>query len=161
MRNLFLLLIALVTMSACQKPQSEITKITYEAGPCFGFCPNYKMTLLPDRSAIIEAERFTFSSPETKDWNGDTPEGTFKTVLSEASMQNVLKHIDKAHLERLGKKYGNYNITDLPTAYLTIQYSNGQQKHIEDYGKKGTMELAELYKVLESLRETEKWEKVN
>lgn len=159
MKGILLLLFASFMISSCQSTRPEIKQITYEAGACFGFCPIYKMNLLMDRSAIIEAERFTFSNPQSKDWNEKEKEGTFRATISEASMNEILQQISELKLKEGNHKYGNRNVTDLPTAYLTIEYQNAEPVIIEDYGKAGTPELKALYQTIENLRESETWQK--
>jgi len=63
-------------------------------------------------------------------------------------------------IKSLNSKYGNHNITDLPTSYLTVNYQDGTSKKIEDYGKNGTEKLKELWNFLEDLRKTQSWTKV-
>lgn len=137
------------------------SKIEYEAGACFGFCPIFKITILPDRSAVIEAEHFTFSEGRSKDDFNHEREGTFTVTLTPEDYQQLLTLLDAANPRALQSYYGNRQITDLPTATLRLFYKDGTQKEIEDYGKHGTVELAAIYRHIENLRKTRQWTKTD
>ena len=64
-------------------------------------------------------------------------------------------------LKNLKDYYGNKNVTDLPTSHLKITFADGTQKHIEDYGKGGTEKLDEVYQLIEDLRKSQNWTKIN
>ena len=57
-------------------------------------------------------------------------------------------------------KYGEKNITDLPTSYLKIKFDDGTSKNVEDYGKHGSEKLSEVYHFFEDLRKNQQWTKV-
>ena len=160
MKAILLLLFSSFLISGGKSNVPQIKQITYEAGPCFGFCPIYKMTLLMDGSALIQAERFTFANPKSNDWTDKEAEGTYRATISEASMIDILEQINQLNLKEGKQKYGNRNIKDLPTAYLTIEYQNAASVQIEDYGKAGTPQLKALYQTLENLRQSETWQKM-
>ena len=63
-------------------------------------------------------------------------------------------------MKNLNEKYGERNITDLPSSHLRINFADGTSKHVEDYGKKGTEKLTEVYKFFEDLRTNQQWTKV-
>ena len=69
--------------------------------------------------------------------------------------------LDRLKAKSLKDKYGSRNITDLATSYLRIKYNDGSSKNIEDYGKNGTKELAEVYNFIAELRKNQDWKKVN
>ena len=148
-------------MSCATINTSKYSKIEYEAGACFGFCPIYKMTINPDRTAVIEAEHFTFTEGRSKDEFSQLKEGTFKATIKEADYKQLVAKLDSLNLKSLKTYYGNKNISDLPTSYLRITFADGTKKNIEDYGKGGTAELEELYNFIEDMRKTQTWTKVN
>jgi len=158
----FLLLSSLLLLASCTSQSPKFESLEYKAGACFGFCPIFKLTIHPDRTALIEAERFTFTNPQSKDYDPKAaPEGTFKTKIKEASFNELLKTLNAANLSTLKSYYGNKNVTDLPTAKLKLVTSPTQSVEIEDYGKRGTPELRALYEALEGLRTSETWVKVD
>lgn len=42
-----------------ETPVAAGDTIRFSAGPCFGACPSYRLTVTPDGSGLIEPERFT------------------------------------------------------------------------------------------------------
>ncbi|EJL74303.1 DUF6438 domain-containing protein [Chryseobacterium populi] len=155
-------LIALIILFSCtsQNTSSKYSKIEYEAGPCFGFCPIFKLTVNSDRTAILEAEHFNFSKDPSKDDSSKPREGTFKTTIKEADYNKLVSLLDGLDVKSLKNNYGNHNITDLPTSYLRINFADGTSKNVEDYGKNGNEKLAEVYQFFEDLKHNQQWAKV-
>jgi hypothetical protein len=147
-------------MSCATTSSSKYSKIQYEAGACFGFCPIFKLTVNPNRTAVIEAERFTFTDGKSKDDFSGPKEGTFKATIKEGDYNKLVTLLDGLDLKTLKDNYGSKNVSDLPTAHLKITFSDGSTKHIEDYGKHGTEKLDALYDFIENLRKTQTWTKV-
>ena len=74
----------MVFVVSCATPTpSNYSKIEYNAEACFGFCPIFKITVNPDRTAVIDAERFTFTEGRSKDDFSGPREGIFKTKIKE------------------------------------------------------------------------------
>lgn len=159
MKYLMGLLFSVLLMN-CSVQKSNIQTIEYQAGACFGYCPMFKIVINSDRTAVIEAERFTFTTPESRDWTGPNPEGTFTATIKEAQFNKLNQLISEANLKSLKGFYGNKNVTDLPTSNLTVTYVDGSSKHIEDYGKDGTPDLREIYSYIEDLRKNQSWVRV-
>ena len=157
--SLFFLLSFLLYSCFPQKT-SIYSQIEYEAGACFGFCPIFKITIQPDKSAVIEAERFTFTKGTSKADFSKPKEGTFKTTITPENFRKLIQLLNAADLKSLKSEYKNKNVSDLPTAYLRIKYVDGTVKNIEDYGKNGTPKLDEIYQFMENLRFEEDWKKV-
>ncbi|KMQ64309.1 hypothetical protein ACM46_08420 [Chryseobacterium angstadtii] len=139
---------------------SKYTQIEYEAGACFGSCPIFKLTVNPDRTAVLEAEHFNFSKDFSKGEFSKPREGTFKTVLKETDYNKLASLLNDLDIKNLKDHYGTRNITDLPTSYLRINFADGTSKNIEDYGKQGSEKLKETYLFIEGLRHNQKWTKV-
>lgn len=143
-----------------QKTNSKYSKIEYEAGACFGSCPIFKITINPDRTAIFEAEHFNFSKGFSKGEFDKPREGTFKGTIKAEDYNKLIALLDALNVKSLNDKYGERNVTDLPTSYLRINFTDNTSKTIEDYGKKGTEKLVEVYKFFEDLRTNQQWTKV-
>ncbi|WP_312992945.1 DUF6438 domain-containing protein [Chryseobacterium flavum] len=156
-------LCAFIFLFSCtsQKNNSKYSKIEYEATPCFGFCPVFKMTINPDRTAVFEAEHFNFNDKPSKDEFSKQREGTFTGTIKEVDYNKLILLLDGLDVKNLNDKYGERNITDLPTSYLRITFPDGTSKNIEDYGKNGTEKLSEVYHFFENLRKNQQWTKVN
>ncbi len=156
-------LCAFIFLFSCnsQKVQSKYSTIEYEATPCFGFCPVFKMTINADRTAMFEAEHFNFTKTPSKDEFSKPREGTFKGTITQADYNKLITLLDGLEVKNLKDNYGERNISDMPTSYLRIRMVDGTSKNVEDYGKRGTEKLKEVYKFFEELRHNQQWTKVN
>lgn len=155
-------LFAFVLLFSCdaQKAQSKYSKIEYEAGACFGYCPIFTMIINPDRTAVLEAEHFNFSkNPSKADFSKDR-EGTFKATIKEADYNKLVALLDGLDIKSLQDTYGNHNISDLPSSYLRISFADGSSKNVEDYGKNGSEKLSQVYQFFEDLKHNQQWTKV-
>ncbi|MFP3835241.1 DUF6438 domain-containing protein [Chryseobacterium sp. SIMBA_028] len=155
-------LCAFIFLFSCtsQTTNSKYTKIEYQAGACFGFCPVFKMTINPDRTAVFEAEHFNFNDKPSKDEFSKPREGTFTGTIKEKDYNTLIRLLDGLDVKNLKYKYGSRNITDLSTAYLRINFNDGASKNVEDYGKRGNEKLSEVYRFIEDLRKNQEWTKV-
>ncbi|GAB0155255.1 hypothetical protein CHRYSEOSP005_05160 [Chryseobacterium sp. Alg-005] len=155
-------LFAFVFLFSCtaQKTQSKFATIEYEAGACFGFCPIFKMTINPDRTAVLEAEHFNFTKDPSKAEFSKEREGTFKATIKEADYNKLILLLDGLDVKNLQDNYGNHNITDLPSSYLRINFTDGSSKNVEDYGKNGSEKLSQVYQFFEDLKHNQQWTKV-
>ncbi len=161
--NYLFSLIAFMILSACANNTSETpySQIQYKAGACFGTCPMFEMTINPDRTAIIDAERFTFEKAEIGSATSQEKEGTFRATITEQDYKTLITMLNDLDVKLLQPKYGSRNVTDLPTSYLTVNYYDGTKKTVEDYGKAGSPKLRNLYQFLEDLRFSQTWTKVD
>lgn len=146
----------LILNCSANKTPTKYATIQYEAGACFGFCPIYKMTINSDRTAIFEAKRFNFS----RETSSDKEEGTFKGKINEDDYLKLISILDSLNPKDLKDFYGNKNVTDLPTSYLTLNYTDGSEKKIQDYGKRGTPDLQKLYLFFDELKTNQNWTKI-
>lgn len=151
-------LLGLLLLLNCSTTKNAATysKIEYSAGACYGFCPVYKMTISSDRTALFEADRFNFS----KDTQSEKAEGNFKGTIHPDQYNQLIAMLNKVQLKNLKDYYGNKNVSDLPTSYLTVTYQDGTVKKIQDYGKHGTPELEKLYQFFENLKTNQTWTKI-
>src|SRR5690606_35946967 len=101
MKYLFTLFALALMMSCATTTSPKYSQIEYEAGACFGFCPIFKITINPDRDAIIEAERFTFTEGRSKDEFSAPREGTFKATIKEADYIKLLAMLDSLNPKAL------------------------------------------------------------
>jgi hypothetical protein len=161
MKYLFTLFLSIILLSCTLKNTTKYSKIQYEAGACFGFCPIFKMTINPDRTAVIEAEHFTFTEGRSKGEFSEEREGTFTATLKEADYQKMITLLEGANIPSLKDEYKNRNVSDLPSSFLRINFADGTTKNIEDYGKNGTPKLREIYDFMEGMRKTQTWTKIS
>jgi hypothetical protein len=131
-------------VTGCSTKEPAISKISFQADACFGECPIFAMTILKDGAASYHAEMF------------NKQQGEFKTAIKKTQLDSLIELIQQANIISLKDKY-SAPITDQPTYTLKVQFSNGQQKTIEDYGPSGPKKLDKIYDLIFSLRETQNW----
>lgn len=139
---------------------SKYSTIEYEAGACFGACPIFKMTIQPDRTAVLEAEHFNFSKGFSKSEFDKPREGTFTATIKEADYNRLIALLDDLNVKSLNEKYGERNVTDMATSYLRVDFADGSKKVTEDYGKRGSEKLMKVYQFFEDLKHNQQWTKV-
>lgn len=159
MKYVFALSLLLLLSSCTSVSKQDFSKIIYRAGPCFGTCPMFTMTINKDQSAVIDAEHFTFTKGGGKDDFSKEKEGKYTARITDSDYRTLVSMLNALNVNTLNEKYGSRNVTDLSTAYLTVHQTDGSVKKVEDYGKSGTPLLKQLYNFLEDLRFTQKWTK--
>lgn len=154
-------LLILIGLISCTSPKaSKYSKIEYEVGPCFGFCPIYKIIINPDRTAILEAEHYNFSEGERGQL--DTPrEGTFKSIIGKEDFEKLIALTDAANVKTLNDSYEDKRIMDASKSYLRVYFSDGSKKEIKLSAGEKPEKLTALYKYISELKQNQKWEKVN
>jgi len=131
-------------LTGCTTKGPAISKISFQADACFGECPIFAMSILKDGTAYYHAEMF------------NKQQGEFKATIKKPQLHSLIELIQQANVISLRDKYST-EITDQPTYTLKVQFSNGQQKTIEDYGPCGPKKLDKIYDLIFSLRETQDW----
>lgn len=164
MKYLFSLLVFLGLMS-CKTSQtsqtSQYSAIEYQVGPCFGFCPTYKITIDSNRNAILEAEHFNFSEGGSKDDMNKPREGTFKSVISTADYQKLVALTDAADVKTLKDTYEDRQIMDASKTDLRVFFADSSKKEIRLSAGEKPAKLVALITYISELKKNQKWEKVN
>jgi len=122
----------------------KIEKIKFSTSGCFGSCPIFEISILPNGNVAYKAIEYNEKS------------GKFKAIIDKNSYNNILQTINYIKLPSLKDKY-EVNWTDDETVTLEIIYNSGQVKIINDYGGIGTFGLENLYHQLFVLRDTLNW----
>lgn len=161
MKYLFSLLVFAGLMSCATSQVSKYSKIEYQVGPCFGFCPTYKITVDADRNAILEAEHFNFTKGGSKDDMNKPREGTFKSVVSAADYQKLVALTDAADVKTLKDSYEDKQIMDASKTDLRIVFADGSKKEIRTSVGEKPAKLTSLIAYITQLKQNQKWEKVN
>ncbi len=160
MKYLLSLFIIFGLRSCTTSQTSKYSKIEYEVGPCFGFCPIYKIIINPDRTAILEAEHYNFTEGERG--QPDTPrEGTFKSTISKEDFDKLISLTDAAEVKTLKESYEDKRIMDASISYLRIYFSDGSKKEIKLSAGEKPEKLKALYAYISELKQNQKWQKVN
>lgn len=127
----------LITYNA--KPANTVmTSISLRTTPCFGSCPVFHVTLLPDDTALFEGQEHT---PLIGKHKLSLQAGTFQRL------ETLLNYMDLSKLKRF------YAVpwTDDQTATLEITTANGNSIRIEDYGMQGTLGLEAVYQTFSAI----------
>ena len=121
-------------------PESRFVKtVSFSATQCFGTCPVFQLTIKNNGTVRYKGVQFV-------DKVGD-----FNLIMSKADLKYLESLLAAIKPLSLSENY-HVDYTDAPTVYLTVEYSNGQNKAITDYGLSGTYGLSILYNFLLSLR---------
>ncbi|WP_374443953.1 DUF6438 domain-containing protein [Epilithonimonas sp.] len=154
----FLAFIGIISCSTSQV--SKYSKIEYEVGPCFGFCPVYKITIDNNRKAILEAEHFNFSEGGSKDDLSKPREGTFTATISKEDYQKLVEMVDNADVRNLKDSYIDERIMDASKSDLRIGFSDGTKKSIQLSAGEKPRELVSLQNYITELKQNQKWTKI-
>ncbi|MBN8607943.1 MAG: hypothetical protein J0L81_13590 [Caulobacterales bacterium] len=120
-------LVATLVLSACAAAAPAPTpenagpvEIVLERTPCFGFCPDYRVTISGDGGVLFEGRRFVNVTGEQ---HGQ---------ISPAEVEALLARFDAIGFDELRSEYRG-QMTDLPTTTITLT-RNGRSKSVLDYG---------------------------
>ncbi len=160
MKYILSLLVFVGLMSCTTSQTTKYSKIEYEVGPCFGFCPIYKITIDSNRNAILEAEHFNFSQGEGRGDLDKPREGTFKSTVSKDDYDKLIALTDEANIKSLKDKYEDKQIMDASRTHLRVYFSDGGKKDIEISAGEKPEKLTKLYTYISELKQKQKWEKI-
>jgi hypothetical protein len=122
----------------------RVNQVSFSTSRCFGTCPVFELTIHPDRTAAYHAIEY------------NKKKGEFAATIDTATYNRLVATIQYIQLSTLKDSY-EVDWTDDQTVNLEVKLSNGQVKHIQDYGAIGTFGLANLYTQLFKLRESQSW----
>lgn len=117
---------ALMALAACAPIEppaptpGEDVRITLTRGVCFGFCPDYTVTITGAGEVIYEGRRFVAVTGEQR------------AEIPRSDVAQLLVRFDALQFESLRDEY-RANVTDLPTYTLTLE-RDGRRKTVLDYG---------------------------
>jgi hypothetical protein len=98
----------------------EPVTITLSRGVCFGFCPDYTVSI--DQSGLVTYEGRRFVAVT----------GRQTARIAPADVRRLLDRFDAANFMRLRDDY-RANVSDLPT-YTVVLARGGVRKRVTDYG---------------------------
>ncbi len=123
----------------------SIEKIEFKTFGCRGRCPVFTLVINADRTANLDAGKFT------------SQKGNFRSTLNDTSFNSLMALLRCIDFAKLDSAY-RVIYMDAASCQLTFTYDGGKIKRVSDYGMKGTFGLKKLYDVLNKLRETQNWE---
>lgn len=160
MKYLFSLLFILGLMSCTTSQVTKYSAIEYQVGPCFGFCPTYKITIDSNRNAILEAEHFNFSEGGSKDDLNKPREGTFKATLSTEDYKRLVDATDAANIKTLNESYIDKRIMDASKVNLRVTFADGTKRDIAMSAGEKPKTLTDLATLIDEIKQNQKWVKV-
>jgi hypothetical protein len=102
---------------------NEQVRITLSRGVCFGFCPDYTVTITGAGDVAYVGRRFVNVSGEQR------------ATIPASDVARLIARFDAARFDSLRDEY-RAQVTDLPTYTLTLE-RNGRRKTVVDYGGTG------------------------
>jgi hypothetical protein len=123
LRRGLLVVFAAAVLAACATPGAPPpgpVRITLERSVCFGFCPDYTVSISGDGQVTYEGRRFVNVA------------GRQTATIPAAEVQRLLARFDAVGFDRLQDEY-RAHVTDLPTYIVTLE-RNGRTKRVLDYG---------------------------
>jgi hypothetical protein len=117
-------------------PVKEALFLSMERTPCFGKCPNYKITIMNTGKVTYEGIQFTDKI------------GLYSKQLSSKQLSQIQKRMEDINLFEMNSKYDS-NITDIPAVALFIIYKANKKKIYDRYG--GPKDLREFEKLIDSI----------
>lgn len=140
---------AVLTLSACAPgaaAQGQDTQITMSRSVCYGFCPDYTVTISGDGSVTYVGRAFVHVVGERR------------ASIPPADVANLLRRFDEIGFERLNDAY-RANVSDHPTTIVVLE-RGGRRKVVVDYaGLNAGMPAAvrELQDEIDAVAGTAQW----
>jgi hypothetical protein len=103
-----------------EPPSMGNVEIRLTRGVCFGFCPDYTVTLNGEGQVRYEGRRFV------------NVVGERTATIPRADVERLVRRFDAIGFDRLRNEY-RAQVTDLPTYTVTL-IRNGNTKTVVDYG---------------------------
>lgn len=126
----FLLAFFAVALASCapveapaEQPNVSNVEIRLVRGVCFGFCPDYTVTINGDGQVSYEGRRFVNAV------------GARNATIPRENVAQLVARFDEIGFNGLRDSY-RAQVTDLPTYTVSIT-RNGQTKTVVDYGGTG------------------------
>ncbi len=139
--------IALASCAPVEAPASEgPVMITLTRGVCFGFCPDYTVTITGDGQVTYTGRRFVNVTGEQH------------ATIPAADVQRLLQRFDAINFDQLQDAY-RANVSDLPTHTIVLE-RNGRRKAVVDYGgvQAGMpREVRDLQQEIDRVANTARW----
>jgi hypothetical protein len=147
-RRTFFALIGALALSACAASAAPggPAMITLTRGVCFGFCPDYTVSISDQGEVTYVGRQFV------------NVVGEQHATIPIADVQRLLARFDEIGFDTLRDEYRGH-VTDLPTFTITLE-RNGRRKTVIDYaGTSAGMPQAvrELEQEIDRVANTARW----
>jgi hypothetical protein len=123
----------------------EGVAVHFERLRCFGFCPDYEVTVFGNGVVLFHGRFYT------------RIQGFRVATVDQATLQKLLDTLDKANFDTM-PSYTNYEITDLPYANITLVRGDKTHK-VEHYQGDSTApeSLTTLENTIDEILNTAQW----
>ncbi len=138
----FVVAFSITPLPYSDRGEYEDVTITLERTVCFGFCPDYVVTIHGDGTVHYEGRNFV------------AVEGMQIARISEESVQQLVDEFYRAGFFSLASRY-EQQVTDLPSQTTSITI-DGKTKTVYRYGFE-PQRLAELEDKIDEVAGTQKW----
>jgi len=122
----------------------EVTSISMERSGCYGSCPVYSVTFRLNGKAIYHGKKHV----------EDTGKHVGEINLSFYGRLCYL--LEEIEFRKLKKEY-RAGMTDLSSVTVTVNFKNGDQKKVYDYGSHGPIKFWALTKVIDQIKNQIDW----
>jgi hypothetical protein len=149
----YLLAFGAFALAACapvetpaETPPMNDVEITLTRGVCFGFCPDYTVTVRGDGQVRYEGRRFVNAVGERTG------------AIPREDVDRLVRRFDEIGFDRLRDAYRS-QVTDLPTYSVSIT-RNGRTKTVVDYGGTGAgmpRSVRDLQDEIDRVAQTAQW----
>ncbi|HVY84198.1 MAG TPA: DUF6438 domain-containing protein [Caulobacterales bacterium] len=144
--GMLLAMAAACTPTMAQAPAREPVTITLARTPCFGFCPDYTVTITSDGAVTYHGQRFVRVTGEQH------------ATASREDVAHLIDMIHRADFFNLRDAY-RAQVTDLPSTTITV-VEGARTKTVVDYaGEHVGMPHAvtEIEQEIDRVAGTERW----
>lgn len=151
-RRAFLAIAAAFALASCAPVDAPApsndgpVRITLQRGVCFGFCPDYTVSITGDGQVTYEGRRFVNVT------------GTQTATIPAADVRALLARFDAIGFECLNDEYLAH-VSDLPSYTVTLE-RNGRTKRVVDYGGPGAgmpESVRQLQDEIDRVANTARW----
>lgn len=150
-RRMMIALLGALALASCATAsapaaQQGPVEITLQRTPCFGFCPDYTVTISGEGDVHYVGRRFV------------NVVGERHAAIPRADVERLLQRFDAINFDSLRDEY-RAHITDLPTNTITLT-RNGRTKRVVDYGGTGAgmpAAVRELQAEIDRVAQTAQW----
>ncbi len=122
-------------------------EITLDRQACFGFCPDYTVTITEAGEVIFEGRNFVQSPGKNESYS-----------IPEANVTKIIREFEDVDFFDLDDEYVDPYITDLPSTTISLRLDD-EFKSIKLYGLEDTVpqELVDLADKIDELANTDKY----
>jgi len=117
----------------------SIEKIEFSTTHCYGTCPAFNLTILPNGNASFDGELSLDNN------------GKYNTVVDSGILSELFELVNYIDFPLLNDAYA-CDVSDQQLVTLVITYDGGKLKSVTDYGLIGTFGLSLVYKSLYQIR---------